>query len=169
MSPRALVPLTCLAPALLSVGLTLPGAPASGPSIAGATGAPMEPSLFDEPRENPLPLRGGWLLPGCYVVLGLAAGALCASVAVARALPPLPWFFLGLVLNVLALVILLMRPRGDCSALPGGVPPGLAKVPTTRPPRHCPSCGGENHPSARLCARCGASLEPTVDPEIARL
>ncbi len=153
------------------VSLHADGCVAAWKASPEALFASLQPrgALFEEPEGPSLPLRGGWLLFACYVVLGLVAGAACAYVAVARALRPLPWFFAGLVANVLALGVLLTRPPGDASALPAGVPPGLTKVPTTRRPARCPSCAGENHPSARACAECGAALAPAVDPETARL
>lgn len=39
-----------------------------------------------------------------------------------------------------------------------GVPAGLAKIPATKTPIACHSCGGENHPSARKCSHCGAEV-----------
>ena len=106
----------------------------------------------------------GWLYFGLYVLLGLSAGAVCGALAVSRALPPLPWFFAGLVANLPAIAWLLTRPRGD-SAGPEGVPSGLVKVPRTRTPRPCPHCGGPNHPAATVCARCRGRLTPKVAAE----
>ncbi len=111
----------------------------------------------------------GWLLFGLYVLAGLGVGAICGGLAVARAQPALPWFFAGLMANVLALGALLARPRGDDSRLPEGIPAGLAKVPLTRAPRSCPHCGHPNHPAARGCAGCAGALDPEIEAESLRL
>jgi hypothetical protein len=126
-------------------------------------------ALFDESAVEARPVASGWLIVGLYILIGLVAGALCAYLAVGKALSPLPWFFAGLAGNVVALLALLARPAGDASALPAGVPPGLAKVATTREPVRCPVCGASNHPSAAACANCGSALVPTVQAETARV
>jgi hypothetical protein len=105
---------------------------------------------------------------GLYVVTGLVAGAACAYLAVGRGLAPIPWFFAGLLANVIPLIVILTRHGADLSRFPAGIPRGLSKVPTTLSPRFCPPCGAENHPAARRCLECGAPLEPTVEPETAR-
>lgn len=119
----------------------------------------LEGAMGTEKRQR------GWLFFGLYMLLGLSTGAVCGALAVSRSLPPLPWFFAGLVANLLAVAWLLTRPRGD-SAGPEGVPPGLVKVPRTRAPRPCPHCGGPNHPAASVCARCQGRLTPEVSAEI---
>lgn len=126
-------------------------------------------ALFQEHEAFDSPLRHVWIALGIYIVVGLILGAACGYIAVSRGHAPIPWFFAGLAVNLLALAALLCRPRGDLSRLPGGVPRGLAKVPTTRPPRPCPKCGSENHPAARRCARCGGALQPAVAPETERV
>ena len=125
-------------------------------------------ALFQEPAESPSPLKDAWFLFGAYVVVGLVAGAACAYLAVGRGLAPIPWFFAGLAGNVIALAAVLTRPRADLSRFPAGIPPGLAKVPTTLSPRSCPACGAENHPAAGKCIDCGGPLEPAAEPETAR-
>jgi hypothetical protein len=122
-------------------------------------------ALFDEAAVRALPIGRGWLAVGTYLVAGLVCGALCAYLAVGRARPALPWFFAGLAGNVLALAAVLAGRRGDLSALPAGVPRGLAKVPTTRAAEPCPACGNPHHPSSRRCPACGLGLTPTVRAE----
>ena len=106
-------------------------------------------ALFDE---NALganrPMAFGWLGLGGYVLAGLLCSASCAYIAVCKGLTPLPWFFAGLLGNVAGLGLVMFVPPGDTAALPAGIPAGLAKVPTTRAPVACPSCGTANHPSA---------------------
>lgn len=126
-------------------------------------------ALFDEAAVRARPIATGWLVAGLYVLAGLICGALAAYVAVGKALAPLPWFVAGLLGNVVGLGAVIARPTGDASALPAGVPAGLAKVATTRAPAPCPACGALNHPSAAGCASCGASLTPTVRPETERV
>jgi hypothetical protein len=126
-------------------------------------------ALFQEPEGSISPLRDAWFAFGAYVLLGLIFGAACAYTAVGRGHAPLRWFVAGLVVNALALVVLLARPRADLSKLPAGVPPGLRKVPTTRAGVPCPKCCSLNHPAARRCAACGAALQPSVAAETARV
>lgn len=126
-------------------------------------------ALFDE-KAMPAgrQMTFGWLWLGLYVLAGLICSALCGYVAVCRGLAPMPWFFAGLVGNVVGLALVMSVRRGDTAALPGGIPRGFAKVPTTRAPSACPACGVTNHPSARRCTGCGASLSPTVEAETGR-
>ncbi len=126
-------------------------------------------ALFDERAMEGRRASRGWLWFGGYFAVGLVFAALCGYLAVSRSLQPLPWFFAGLAGNVAALGVLLARPRGDASALPGGVPAGLAKVPATHAAVPCPSCGAANHPAAADCSDCGAALAPALEPETARV
>lgn len=126
-------------------------------------------ALFDEAQVRERPMASGWLAIGLYVLIGLVCGALTAYLAVARERPPLPWFFAGLLVNVVAPAALLTLPRGAAGDLPAGIPAGLAKVPTTRAPAPCPACGSLNHPAADRCSRCGAALTPTAEAETARI
>ena len=127
-------------------------------------------ALFDE---NALvggrSMAFGWLWLGVYVLGGLVCSALCGYIAVCKALPPLPWFFAGLAGNLAGLGLIMVVPRGDVAALPAGIPPGFRKVPTTRAPVTCPSCGITNHPCARRCPGCGHALTPTVESEARRV
>ncbi len=126
-------------------------------------------ALFDERAMEGRRTSNGWLYLGGYVLVGLVFAALCGYLAVSRSLQPLPWFFAGLAGNVAALAVLLVTPRGDPAALPAGVPAGLAKVPVTRAPVRCPSCGAANHPAAAACSGCGAAFAPELEPETARV
>lgn len=126
-------------------------------------------ALFDERAMEGRRTSSGWLYFGVYVLVGLVFAALCGYLAVSRSLAPIPWFFAGLAGNVVALAVLLATPRGDASALPAGVPAGLAKVPVTRLPVPCPSCGTSNHPAAAACSGCGTGLAPALEPETARV
>ena len=125
-------------------------------------------ALFDE--EGRQGLGGyGWFLAGLWVLVGTICGAAAAYAAVGRRRSPIPWFFLGVATNGIALVaIWLAGSKGD-SAPTEEVPPGLRKVPTTLPPESCPLCGSDNHPSARSCSRCDATLEPLADAETSRV
>lgn len=123
-------------------------------------------ALFQQPEDASSPLKDAWLILGLYVILGLVAGATCGYLAVGRGLSPLPWFFAGLLLNVVALAVLVIARRpADLSHYPGGIPSGLKKVPTTRAPRRCPGCGANNHPAARSCTSCRGPLNPLVEAE----
>ncbi|HEV1994620.1 MAG TPA: hypothetical protein VGR03_09835 [Candidatus Acidoferrum sp.] len=108
-----------------------------------------------------------WFLFGCYVLLGLVCAALCAHRALHKGLPAWVWFLAGLFFNVAAFLAVLLR-RGRASVSPGGVPPGLHKISSTHAPVACAKCGDWNHPSARRCVACGASLSPALESEVAR-
>ena len=137
------------------------------PELFFARSSPRGAFLQEDPVEAG-PMRGPWFWFGVYVVAGLISAALSAYIAVNRAQPPLGWFFAGLFGNVAALVVVLFFVRrGDATLLPAGVPSGLNKVPTTRRPRACPSCGRHNHPSASSCASCGTALQADVVSEVA--
>ena len=128
-------------------------------------------ALFDEnatatPEQK---ANNGWLYFGLYVLTGLIFGAMCAYLAVTQGHGVMGWFFAGLFLNVVGLIAILIKGQGDLSKFPAGVPAGFAKVPLTYTPVACPGCGGENHPSASICSRCGAGLEPTVVAETSKL
>ncbi len=124
-------------------------------------------ALFDESAVAPTQkqMSVAWLGIGLYVLLGLIIGAACSYLAVAKGLPPAPWFFAGLVGNGAVLAALLNAKSRHDNAAPAGIPPGLKKVPTTHTPVICYACGTENHPSAVLCG-CGVKLEPTARSEV---
>lgn len=123
--------------------------------------------LFDEVAFPDQAARSGygWFTLGLYVLVGLVFAAACGALAVNRGRPAWAWFFAGLFFNLPALIALLVGSRGEAAAVPAGVPGGLRKVPTTRAPIACPSCGSEIHPAARRCSRCGAALAPLVEAE----
>jgi hypothetical protein len=121
--------------------------------------------LFDERSTEAGQLSVGWLIVGCYVLVGLVFAALCGYLAVARSLEPVPWFFAGLIGNLAALFVLLATPRGNASTPTAG----LTKVPTTREPLPCPDCGSHNHPAATNCSECGSTLSPAVEAETVRV
>jgi hypothetical protein len=109
-----------------------------------------------------------WIYTGLYILLGLVFAALCAHRALHTGHSPVAWFGLGLVLNAIAYILLLTRPKREIRAL-AGVPPGLGKIAATHAPRRCPKCGAFNHPSAVRCLACGASLSPEVESEVRRI
>ncbi len=125
-------------------------------------------ALFDEEAMRGGPISTGWLFFGVYMLTGTIVGGFCAYVAVGRGLSPLPWFFGGVVGNVVTLGLLLTR-ASDTTGLPQGVPRGLRKVPVTFAPRYCPECGMEHHPSATTCPACGCSMTPSVEAETKRV
>ncbi len=109
----------------------------------------------------------GWFFFGLYVLAGLIFSALCAHHAFHAGQNPIQWLMAGLFLNVVAYGILLTRPRHEVTA-PVGIPRGLRKISATYLPEPCPKCGTENHPTARSCAGCGATLSPKMTSEVAR-
>lgn len=126
-------------------------------------------ALFQEELGTPagVALGGiswGWFLFGLYVLVALIFGGLSGYAAVAKGLPPIPHFFIGL--TILGYLYVLTRPA---AAPKGQIPAGLVKVPVTHAPLPCPACGNTNHPSAKKCAGCGNELQPQMESEVARV
>jgi hypothetical protein len=109
-------------------------------------------------------LSTGWMIFGSYILLGLIFSALAAHRSFSVGRDPLVWLAVGFVTNVIGYAVLLVLPRQEVHAL-AGVPSGLGKVAATYSPEVCPSCGAENHPSARACSGCGGTLAPRVVSE----
>lgn len=133
-------------------------------------GPPGRPrgGLFSEEGPSGQQLSLAWFVLGLYVLAGLIFAGACAHLAVHKALPPIPWFFVGFFLNAAGYLILLTRPPGDARGFPGGIPRGLRKVPRTYFSEDCPECGNHNHPAAHYCPGCGAEMEPPFESEAAR-
>ena len=113
-------------------------------------------------------LSGFWFFAGLYVFIGLIFAGATAHLALGKALSPIPWFFVGLSLNAVGYLILLMRPRGNATAFPAGIPGGLRKVPLTHRSVECPRCGARLHPAAHNCSGCRGELTPSVESEVDR-
>jgi len=126
-------------------------------------------TLFDEESVVAQDVERVWWTVGVYAVAGLIIGAACAYVAVHRGRCAKWWFIWGLIANVVALAALFALERKEIIDAPEGVPRGLRKVPKTRRPKPCPSCGSANHPSATSCLACGAAVEASVDAEVAQI
>lgn len=107
----------------------------------------------------------GWFLAGLYVLSALIFGGLSGNAAVARGLPPISSFFLGLGLSVFGYLYVLTRRSGNASR---SVPAGFLKVPATQSPLACPQCGNTNHPAAPSCASCHVSLSPQGQSDFSR-
>jgi ribosomal protein S27AE len=123
-------------------------------------------ALYDERPADAARPWATWFWVASYVLVGLLAGAAASNLAVNRGLPGWPWFLIGLLVNVLGVLLVLgQRPRDAVSA-PQGIPAGLRKVPVTRAPRACPECGALDHPSARVCGRCGHALVASSVSEV---
>jgi len=107
----------------------------------------------------------GWFLVGLYVLSALFFGGLSGAAAVAKGLPPISSFFLGLALNLFGYLFVLTRRSDKASH---SVPAGLLKVPATQSPLACPRCGNTNHPAANSCALCHVSLAPQGRSDFSR-
>ena len=123
---------------------------------------------FLSARGDQVALSPFWFFAGLYILLGVVFAGACAHQAVQKALPPVPWFFVGLFLNAAGYLVLVTRPSGQVSQLPEGVPKGLRKVPHTHSFTECPKCGYHNHPSAQSCLGCGAAVTPSFESEATR-
>lgn len=122
-------------------------------------------ALFTEDMGQPDSLSSGWFIFGIYVLIGLFFAALTSHKAVGKGLRPIPWFFIGLLFNVLGYFAVTTRK----SKASGFIPEGFKKVPLTSEPSVCQNCGYENHPSAKNCSRCGFGLNPHETSEIEKL
>jgi hypothetical protein len=110
-------------------------------------------------------INTGWFLFGLYVLVALVFSGLSGYTAVAKGLPPIPYFFIGFFLSALGYLYVLTRPA---AAKKGEIPAGLVKVPATNSPVPCATCGYNNHPSAKQCAGCGGKLQPLIESEVVR-
>lgn len=107
----------------------------------------------------------GWFLAGLYILSALIFGGLSGTAAVAKGLPPISSFFLGLGLSLFGYLYVVTKRSRKASQ---GAPAGLLKVPATQSPLACPQCGDTNHPAARLCASCHVSLSPQGQSDLSR-
>ena len=94
---------------------------------------------------------------GLYVLAGLIFGGLAAGTALRKGMPPVRWFFLGLVFTAPVWAYLLIC---NCQ---GASESGREK---TLHPLACPKCGALNHPAAAGCLGCGAGLTPAAASEV---
>lgn len=157
-------------PLLVGVSILLLLAPLAAPAQPPADSPEKRPSpgLFGEETSGEQPLSWGWFAFGLYVLAGLIFACASSHLAMHKALPSIPWFFAGLFFNLLAYLALLMRPRGDASQFPAGIPRGLHKLPRTYSSATCPGCGAPIHPAAVRCPACAADRTPNLDSEAAR-
>jgi hypothetical protein len=135
--------------------------------------ATMQPrsALFQEELDAPAGtalggVSSGWFLFGLYVLVALIFGGMSGYTAVAKGLKPIPNFFVGFVFSAFGYLYVVTRPR---QVEEGEIPSGLVKVPATSAPVSCETCGYTNHPSAKKCANCGASLKPIVQSDVTRV
>jgi len=120
-------------------------------------------ALFHDDYDERASVRYGVFLAGLWLTVGLICGAAAGGIAVQRGHPAWPYVLAGVVGNVLGLAWALTRPRMDLPLAPVGL-----KVPSTRPPVPCPTCGRGNHPAASGCAGCGATLAASAPSEVSR-
>jgi ribosomal protein L37E len=123
--------------------------------------------LFDEQADDHSLVRG-WMWFGLWALAGVVCAAAASYVALSKGIEPLPWLLAALAFNVVPLLLIVLKSGADLSALPQGVPAGLAKIATTLAPIDCPKCGAANHPTATRCLGCGSPLESHGESEVAR-
>lgn len=127
-------------------------------------------ALFQEELEAPAGVAQAglsltWFLAGLYILAALIFAGLSGYAAVAKGLPPISGFSIGLLFSAPGYLYILTRPSRVAR---GEVPSGLTKVPVTSSPVACPQCGNTNHPAASRCSVCHASLAPELKSEAAR-
>ena len=121
-------------------------------------------ALFDENAVAQKSMQFGWLFFGVWVTIALICGAISAGIALRKGLPPVKWFFVGLIGSVFGLIFAAIQPAKEKVELPEK----LAKISTTPAPQPCPNCGEYNHPTAKKCANCGKTLTPATESEVHR-
>jgi len=126
--------------------------------------APLRPNNI---VMNPEPTGDGrlWLWMGLFALNGLLFGALAAQAAARKGRSMAAHFLAGFVFSLPGYLYSATRPVQE------GAPrlsPGEWKLHATREPEPCPHCGHANHPAARRCSGCGATLSPRVQPETPR-
>ncbi len=111
-------------------------------------------ALFPVETHESKPLSKVWLILGIYILVGLVFGALTVQKALAKRYRPGLWFFMGLLFNVLAYIVILSKGEASLSE--------QEEVSTelfrSTQPVLCPECGIENHPSAQSCTECQSPL-----------
>ncbi len=122
-------------------------------------------ALFQESSISEREMNPGWFLFGVWVAIALLAAAFSGAVAIRKGLPPVKWFFTGLIGSVFGAIYTLMQPAKETIE----IPENLGKIPTTAAPIPCPDCQQLNHPSASACAHCGNALNPAVVSEAAKV
>ncbi|MBK9171214.1 MAG: hypothetical protein IPM24_27665 [Bryobacterales bacterium] len=97
----------------------------------------------------------GWpgLLVALYCLAGLISGALAAQAAFRRGLNPWTGFLCGFLLPIAGWLAICCRKTGPVSPRP--IRTALA----------CAACGAMNHPAAKRCLDCGATLDPRTPSE----
>jgi hypothetical protein len=121
-------------------------------------------ALFNEESVSQNQMQLGWFYFGIWVAFSLLTAAFSANLAVRKAFPPLRWFIIGFVFNVVGvLVIALKSPNAEVE-----LPAHFAKLKTTAEPIDCPQCASPIHPIARQCPKCGFVLHPASNSEVER-
>src|SRR5207249_1802135 len=98
--------------------------------------------------------------------LGHVFAAVSAHRALHTGYSPGLWFGLGLLLNALAYILLLTRPKRDVYT-PAGVPSGLGKIAVTHAPQRCPPMRRVQPPFR--CALSGLFPRKTFSPAVTTL
>ena len=80
------------------------------------------------------------------IVFSIATGILCSIIAFSRGRLGLVWFFLGLLFNIFALILVIALPSLK------RLRRGKIKL---EPPKICPHCRAPNSRAFRFCIRCG--------------
>ncbi|MBI3291465.1 MAG: hypothetical protein HYZ73_01455 [Elusimicrobia bacterium] len=129
--------------------------------------AKIEPrsALFQEDSNPKGALSNAYFIGGLYVLFGLLFGGLSSYTALQKGLGGWPAFALGMTLNVIGLAIVWMRPKREMLF----ASKGLTKIPSTRQELICLACGHANHPSAKRCHGCQATLTPLTPSEVERV
>ena len=98
-----------------------------------------------------------------YLIGCLLSGAICYAIMQNKGYEqPTGWFFAGLFLGLLGLILVLVQPKQEQKPIkPTGS--SLAQESAMRAGTvRCKSCGATNSPSSYHCQSCGAKLSKAV-------
>ncbi|RME00563.1 MAG: hypothetical protein D6814_03265, partial [Calditrichaeota bacterium] len=91
-------------------------------------------ALFHEDAISTGGMKWGWFVLGLYILSALVIAAVTSNLAIRKGYSATHWYFAGLFLHVVGLLLVMRKPAVEQVHLP----PHLGKVPRTAAPVPCP-------------------------------
>lgn len=112
-------------------------------------------------------------------VLWIACAVICAGVASSKGRSGVGWFFLGLLLGLIGVVIVLCLPplndqvvhhyhHEPLHSQPTAAVPRLTAAKTSKQTKFCPDCAEEVLAEARICKHCRHQFSDIGVPAVGR-